>query len=62
MSVSRPQRATRSLQTDAQRRTSETGRLEGIIHAISTGTDFINEQTLLSHALIKPLIISIKQL
>lgn len=44
------------------RHTSETGRLEGIIHAISTRIDFINEQSLLSHALIKSLIVSIKQL
>ena len=50
------------LQTDAQRRTSETGNSEGIIHVISTRMDFINEESLLSQALIKPLIISIMKL
>lgn len=50
------------LQTDAQRRTSETGRWEGIIHVISTRMDFVNGESLLSHALMKPLIISIIQL
>lgn len=62
MSISRFQKANKISADTCTKHTSETGRSGGIIHVISTRMDFINDQSLLGHAVIKSLIISIKQL